>query len=482
MPTLQQRLRPSRHAGSHAEFARRVLPTPLPSPRLAIVNAALSAALGIDTPTAGEAATLALLAGNAGDDDVMTVATVYAGHQFGVWVPQLGDGRALLLGEIDCADGPQEIQLKGAGQTPYSRMGDGRAVLRSSIREYLCSEAMHGLGIPTTRALAMVTSPARVRREQMETTAVVTRVAPSFIRFGHFEFFAHHGRLDALRALADYVIDRHFPACRSESDPVLALFGEVVARTATLMADWQVAGFCHGVMNTDNTSILGLTLDYGPFGFLDGFDAHHICNHSDPSGRYAWDRQPGIGQWNLACLASALLPLTGQAGLEAALQRYTDLFETALAARFAAKLGLTDWQDERDWPWLTALLEQMNAERTDWTLFWRRLGDFAAQRNDAVRDLFVDRDRFDGWAADYRRRLHGDAAARGRAMQAVNPRIVLRNWMAEAAIRAAEQGDFSVMTTLAGALAQPYTDGIGDEAWGGLPPDWAGGLSVSCSS
>ena len=256
----------------------------------------------------------------------------------------------------------------------------------------------------------------------------------------------------------------------------------MVARTATLMADWQVVGFCHGVMNTDNMSILGLTLDYGPFGFLDGFDAGHICNHSDPSGRYAWDRQPGIGQWNLACLASALLPLTGQAGLEAALARYTGLFETALAARFAAKLGLADWEDERDWPLLTALLEQMNAERTDWTLFWRRLGDFAAQRNEAVRDLFVDRERFDRWAADYRRRLHGDAAARGRAMQAVNPRIVLRNWMAEAAIRAAEQDDFSLMEALAAALARPYTDGIGDEAWAGLPPDWADGLSVSCSS
>lgn len=479
MPTLQQRLLPSRHAAVHAEFARRVLPTPLPSPRLAIVNTALAASLGIDAPTADAVDTVALLAGNAGGE---AAATVYAGHQFGVWVPQLGDGRALLLGEIDSADGPQEIQLKGAGQTPYSRMGDGRAVLRSSIREYLCSEAMHGLGIPTTRALSMVTSPARVRREQMETTAVVARVSPSFIRFGHFEFFAHHGRLEALRALADYVIDRHFPACRAHADPVLALFGEVVARTATLMADWQVVGFCHGVMNTDNMSILGLTLDYGPFGFLDGFDAGHICNHSDPSGRYAWDRQPGIGQWNLACLASALLPLTGQAGLEAALARYTGLFETALAARFAAKLGLADWQDERDWPLLTALLEQMNAERTDWTLFWRRLGDFAAQRNEAVRDLFVDRERFDRWAADYRRRLHGDAAARGRAMQAVNPRIVLRNWMAEAAIRAAEQEDFSLMAALAAALARPYADGIGDEAWAGLPPDWADGLSVSCSS
>ena len=261
------------------------------------------------------------------------LASVYSGHQFGVWAGQLGDGRALWLGEVDTAAGPLEIQLKGAGLTPYSRMGDGRAVLRSSIREFLCSEAMHALGMPTTRALCVTGSALPVRREEIETAAVLTRVAPSFIRFGHFEHFASQERDAELRRLADFVIEHHYPACREAANPYAALLAAVAARTATLMAQWQAVGFCHGVMNTDNMSILGLTIDYGPFGFLDAFDPGHICNHSDHEGRYAWARQPNVALWNLHALAQALLPLIGDTDAAlAALEAYQGRFAGAAGA------------------------------------------------------------------------------------------------------------------------------------------------------
>ena len=255
---------------------------------------------------------LQALAGNEVLPGSQPLASVYSGHQFGVWAGQLGDGRALWLGEIDTPLGPQEVQLKGAGLTPYSRMGDGRAVLRSSIREFLCSEAMHGLGIPTTRALAIVASPDKVLREELETAAVVTRVAPSFLRFGHFEHFAALGRQAELKQLADFAIRHYFPDLLNITEGperYLAMLEQVVLRTASLLAHWQSVGFCHGVMNTDNMSLLGLTIDYGPFQFLDGFDPAHICNHSDHQGRYAFARQPQVAFWNLYCLGQALMPL-----------------------------------------------------------------------------------------------------------------------------------------------------------------------------
>ena len=248
-----------------------------------------------------------LFAGNPTRDwPAMPYAAVYSGHQFGVWAGQLGDGRALTIGERTGTDGRRyELQLKGSGRTPYSRMGDGRAVLRSSIREFLCSEAMHHLGIPTTRALTVIGSDQPVVREEIETSAVVTRVSESFVRFGHFEHFFSNDRPDLLRQLADHVIDRFYPDCRHVDDPYLALLEAATLRTADLVAQWQAVGFCHGVMNTDNMSILGVTIDYGPFGFVDAFDANHICNHSDTSGRYAYRMQPRIAHWNCYCLAQA---------------------------------------------------------------------------------------------------------------------------------------------------------------------------------
>ncbi|HEY1102416.1 MAG TPA: YdiU family protein, partial [Burkholderiaceae bacterium] len=276
-----------------AEFYTRLQPQPLPAPYWVGRSRALAQELGLDPDWLDSDAALQRLTGNTLFTGSAPLATVYSGHQFGVWAGQLGDGRAILLGETSSG---HEIQLKGAGRTPYSRGGDGRAVLRSSIREFLCSEAMHGLGIPTTRALAVTGSDAPIYREERETAAVVTRVAPSFIRFGHFEHFAARGEHEALRVLADFVIDRFYPECRSattlEANPYANLLQAVSERTAQLMAQWQAVGFCHGVMNTDNMSILGLTIDYGPFQFLDGFNPGHICNHSDSSGRYAYNQQP----------------------------------------------------------------------------------------------------------------------------------------------------------------------------------------------
>src|SRR6201996_8442207 len=295
-------------------FLTRLPAAPLPAPYVVGFAPDVAQMLGFDTSLADAPGFAEFFSGNTTRDWPSTslpYAAVYSGHQFGVWAGQLGDGRALTLGEVEHDGQRFELQLKGAGRTPYSRMGDGRAVLRSSIREFLCSEAMHHLGIPTTRALCVTGSDQPVRREEMETAAVVTRVSPSFVRFGHFEHFYSNDRVDALTALADHVIDRFYPACKEADDPYLALLNEAVLSTADMIVHWQAVGFCHGVMNTDNMSILGLTIDYGPFGFIDGFDANHICNHSDSQGRYAYKQQPQVGYWNLFCLAQALVPLFG---------------------------------------------------------------------------------------------------------------------------------------------------------------------------
>ena len=287
-------------------FYSAVQSTPLADPHLISFNADVAALIGLDPAQAQHVDAAGYLSGNVSLPGAQPVAALYAGHQFGHYVQQLGDGRAMLLGELDNG---WELQLKGAGPTPYSRGSDGRAVLRSTIREYLCSEAMHGLGIPTTRALSIVGSPQPVYREQVETAAVLTRVSQSFVRFGSFEVYFYRGQKEALRTLADYVIARHYPHLVDAADKYPRFLREVVLNTARLMAHWQAIGFAHGVMNTDNMSILGLTLDYGPFGFLDTYDPGFICNHSDETGRYAFKQQPDIGAWNLTRLAQALTPL-----------------------------------------------------------------------------------------------------------------------------------------------------------------------------
>ena len=477
-PTLQ----PGFHALGE-DFFSPIYPTPLSDVRLTAWNPALAADLGLPAGIEQRESTRDILAGNATLATPPAITTVYSGHQFGVWAGQLGDGRAILLGEL----GGQEIQLKGAGRTPYSRRGDGRAVLRSSIREYLCSEAMHGLGIPTTRALALVTSSEEVYREEVETAAVVTRVAPSFLRFGHFEHFFHARRHAQLQRLADYAIQRYFADCQAASNPYQALLDRVITRTAELIAAWQAVGFCHGVMNSDNMSLLGLTIDYGPYGFLDGFDANHICNHSDHHGRYTYANQPEIGLFNLQCLAQALLPLLDHDAAIASLNGYQAQFEAAHLTRFREKLGLISREDHDD-DLLHALFQLMHTSRTDWTFFWRGLGEFDSQAdavNATLRDLFLDRPAFDAWAADYRSRLHREASndrERRARMRLANPKYVLRNHLAEQAIRKAQGGDFGEIETLRQLLARPYDEQPENSTYAGLPPDWANTLSVSCSS
>ncbi|MFO6419283.1 protein adenylyltransferase SelO [Hylemonella sp. W303a] len=449
---------------------------------------------------------LAALTGNAPLAGSAPVATVYSGHQFGVWAGQLGDGRALLLGEAQgITDQGLEVQLKGAGRTPYSRMGDGRAVLRSSIREFLASEAMHALGVPTTRALCVTGSDAPVRREEIETAAVVTRVAPSFIRFGHFEHFASREQFDELRVLADYVIDRYYPECRTtdayQGNAYAALLAAVSERTAVLLAHWQAVGFCHGVMNTDNMSILGLTLDYGPYQFLDGYNPAHICNHSDNQGRYAYARQPNVAYWNLHALAQALLPLIEDETLaQAAVDVYRERFPLELDARYRAKLGLhTDQPDDR--ALLEATLRLLAQERTDYTIFWRRLSRFVAERAQLtagaegsestkvgaaaqnLRDLFIDTTAFDAWLRGYEARLSQEnVQASAALMLSVNPKFVLRNWLGEQVIRQARGKDYSGVARLLALLERPYEEHPGFEAEAGFPPDWAASIEISCSS
>lgn len=466
-------------------FVAQVAPSPVPDPRLIAWNAGLAVELGF--PPQGEG-WLEVLAGNAAWPDAKPFAALYSGHQFGVYVPQLGDGRAITIAEVDTPHGIREIQLKGSGLTPFSRQGDGRAVLRSSIREYLCSEAMAGLGIPTTRALALVASPMPVYRETVESAAVLTRVAPSHVRFGNFEVFFYRRQYAELQQLADYVIEHFYPHCRDEPKPYLALLQAVIERTAALLAQWQAVGFCHGVMNSDNMSILGLTLDYGPFGFLDGYDPQHICNHSDHYGRYAYDQQPGIAHWNLYCLAQALIPLLEKEAAEALLEQYPQRFAAHLHTAFAAKLGLQQWQVGDD-DLLERLLQLLAAGRTDWTRFWRALAHFdsaAGAINGHLRDEIADRDGFDAWARDYANRLRQEAmddGQRAHRMQRANPKYVLRNHLAELAIRrASDEQDFSEIEALRRCLAQPFAEQPEFEHYAALPPDWASQLSVSCSS
>ncbi|MGA9395529.1 MAG: YdiU family protein [Azonexus sp.] len=481
-------------AGLPEVFYTRLAPAGIPAPYLVAASNEVAELIGLDPKEAGRSEFCEIFAGNnllPGGD---ALAAVYSGHQFGVWAGQLGDGRAHLLGGLRNARGHWEIQLKGAGRTPYSRGADGRAVLRSSIREFLCSEAMAGLGIPTTRALSVVGADLPVRREEIESAAVVARVAPSFVRFGSFEHWASHGRNDELRLLADYVIDTFRPECREAANPYGALLADVSSRTGELIARWMAVGFMHGVMNTDNMSILGLTLDYGPFGFMEAFDAGHICNHSDFQGRYTYRNQPHVGQWNLYRLAEAFRPLIGDQATVKALvdDNYGDAFDQHFEQLMRAKLGLREAlpDDENLIGETFALLQQ---HRPDFTLFFRVLSQLPAtvdaekpaKIDDLLRDHFVDRAACDAWLVRWRARqaqTPWEDAARQAVMRTVNPKYVLRNWLAEGAIRKAQERDFSEVGRLLACLRHPFAEQPEFEHYAALPPDWANGLEVSCSS
>jgi uncharacterized protein YdiU (UPF0061 family) len=466
-------------------------PAPLPDPYSIAFNPDVAELIGLDPAEGARPEFLKLASGNARFAAVPSYAAVYAGHQFGSFVPQLGDGRAITLGEVRSASGERfEWQIKGGGPTAFSRFGDGRAVLRSTIREYLCSEAMAALGIPTTRALAIAGSDEPVFRETPETAAVLTRIAPTMLRFGTFEFFHYRGEFDAVKTLADYAIDRCYPHLRETNagaERYAALLREVVERTARLMAQWQSVGFAHGVMNTDNMSMLGLTLDYGPFGFLDAFDPGFICNHTDAGGRYMFARQPAIGLWNCKALAEALSSLVAKTDADAALAAYEAAFRDAYVPLLRAKFGLERAEPE-DATLFLDCFAALEAGRIDYTIFFRTLAGFTREStpaDDRLAALFENRAEWYEWQRAYRERLSResrDDAPRRAAMLAVNPKYVLRNYLAQTAIEAAERRDYAELQRLHDVLRRPFDEQPDHEAYAAAPPGWAQSISVSCSS
>ncbi len=495
MSTTLEHLRcDNRYAALGESYGSRVVPAPLSQPRLLHANPEVAALFDLDAAELSRPAFTAIFSGNAPLPGGEPVAMLYAGHQFGTWVPQLGDGRAMLLAQVRNARGESwDLQLKGAGPTPYSRFADGRAVIRSSVREYLAGEAMHHLGIPTTRALSLIVSDDPVRRETIERAAVICRVAPSHVRFGNFEVFYYREQYERLGPLADHVIAEHFPVLAERSDRYSAWLHEIVTRTARLIAQWQSVGFCHGVMNTDNMSILGLTLDYGPYGFIDGFDAHHICNHSDEGGRYAYDRQPAIGHWNCSRLIQACLPLLHEIPERAVeiaqplLDAYAPAYADAMTQRWRAKLGLREARDE-DIELINRFLNVLHRGHSDFTRCFRalsRIGASDAAPVDGLRDQVHAVDLLDAWLPDYRARLRAegsDDAERAARLHAVNPKYVLRNHLAQRAIEAAERGSGLEIERLLTLLRRPYDEHPDFEDYAAEPPPEARHLSVSCSS
>jgi serine/tyrosine/threonine adenylyltransferase len=461
-------------------FFARVNPTPVATPRLVKVNVGLARQLRIDADELSSEEGVAVLAGNHVSEGSEPIALAYAGHQFAHFVPQLGDGRANLLGEIVDRDGVRcDIQLKGSGRTPFSRGGDGRAAIGPVLREYIVSEAMASLGVPTTRALAAVTTGELVFRETPVPGAVLTRVAASHLRVGTFQYFAVRQDSEGVRTLADYAISRHYPEAAQSSHPYRALLESVVARQAQLIAQWMLLGFIHGVMNTDNTSISGETIDYGPCAFMEAYEPAKVYSSIDRGGRYAYRNQPGIALWNLARLAESLLPaLVQESGSEDAavavanevLSTFEPQYEAARLAGLRKKLGLFT-ASEGDADLADALLQLMAANRADFTLTFRRLSDAAAtlEANEKVRVLFADPTAFDNWAADWRHRLAQetiDGQARAQAMRRVNPIYIPRNHLVEAALEAASQRqDYQPFEELLAVVSHPCEEQPGMEKY-----------------
>ena len=486
-----------------------VSPTPVAAPRVIAVSQEMLEALGMTMADASSPAFAQVFGGNALLAGMQPHASNYGGHQFGSWAGQLGDGRAITLGEAIAPDGRRwELQLKGAGPTPYSRHADGRAVLRSSVREFLCSEAMHHLGIPTTRALSLVATGDEVVRDMFydghprpEPGAIVCRVAPSFLRFGHFELPASRGDIGLLQQMVDFCVDTEFPQFATlEGDARhAAWFREIAVRTARLMAEWMRVGFVHGVMNTDNMSVIGLTIDYGPYGWLDDYDPDFTPNTTDAHGRrYRFGWQPRIALWNLQQLAMALSPLFADpASMQAGLQAYGVEFGRADRDNIARKLGLSECTDD-DLALMRALQAWMQRAEVDMTLFFRTLGDADAEAltPDSFADAFYDEGKRNAcradlasWLSRYRTRVQGDVLSvdeRRETMRLANPKFVLRNWLAQQAIERAEAGDESGIHELLEVMRHPYEDQPGKEFFAGKRPDWArekaGCSMLSCSS
>lgn len=469
--------------GSH--FYTSLDPSPLTNPKSVIFNDDELKRLGFSTLSQKEL--IAFFSGNQYPSNAKPLAMKYAGHQFGYYNPDLGDGRGLLMAQLrDPSDQRLlDLHLKGAGMTPYSRMGDGRAVLRSSIREFLASEALYHLGIPSTRALGVTTSDEPVRRESVEKASMLMRLGDGHVRFGTFEHFFYTNQLEQLEALCDYTIKHHFPEAAKTDNPYDHLLYNVAAKTAKLIAKWQAFGFAHGVLNTDNMSITGQTFDFGPFGFMENYDPYYICNHSDGQGRYAFNKQPAIGQWNLQALIQALSPLLSDDAKSIALDKYQQSFSSHYHELMSKKLGLPalPFSDKGVYQ---DLLDLMDGYRIDYTLFFRQLSHY--NYNDDLKDISVLKEAksaFSPWFDLYNDHLKSNAdndAKRHVDMCAINPKYILRNYLAQIAIQASEAGDHEELKKLYTVLKNPFAEQPEYEDYAKESPAWGKNMQISCSS
>jgi uncharacterized protein YdiU (UPF0061 family) len=473
------------------EFFTKVSPKGLSDPYVVDINMAGLNMLGIpsnqiDTKAEIPLWLMGLCSGNELPKGCDPLAMVYSGHQFGGYSPELGDGRGMLIGEAEGPLGKWDIHLKGAGKTPYSRFGDGRSVLRSTIREYLCSEAMHALGINTTRALSIFSNEEPVYRERIERAALLVRIARSHIRFGSFEYFHHTRQYKSVKKLADYTIIQYFPIFKEKHDRYLQMFRNIVHKTAEMIAKWQSVGFSHGVMNTDNMSILGETLDYGPFGFMDSYNPNFICNHSDRYGRYSFKNQPNIGLWNCNALATALTSLLDSGQLKLVLDEYQTVFLNTLLKLYRQKLGLENTA-ENDQNLIDELLRILEVNKIDYTIFFRRLCFFKSKGNHKhLKELSINQNALDGWIKKYQDRLLAEPKneeERKNKMIQHNPKYILRNYMAEIAIQKAEDNkDYTEISRILKLLQSPYNENPECEDYAKHPPEWSKKITVSCSS
>ena len=448
------------------------------NPKIVIENHVMKKALGMEDTDHQEL--LKIFNGTRKIDSLKPLSMVYSGHQFGQYVEQLGDGRGLLLAQINSNEGLLDIHLKGAGKTPYSRFGDGRAVLRSVIREYLCGEAMHALSIPTSRALMIIGSDEMVIREKSESAAMLVRTSKTHIRFGSFEYFHYNNKPEHVKALADFCIDSYPQYFSRTTNAYEDFFRVIVKETANMIAHWQACGFNHGVMNTDNMSILGETFDYGPYGFMEDYNPNHVCNHSDHQGRYAFKNQPYIGLWNCSALGHALSSLSSEESQGEILQTYEAIFQDTLAELYRKKLGL-DLSEPEDATLIQGLLDIMESEKLDYTNTFRNLTQALAEENSPELQSEISK----SWVVSFLERHSKETLSKDKRlklMNQVNPKFILRNYMAQEAIEAAEVNDFSKLETLMIVITQPYEELIEHEKFANKSPIWAKDLEISCSS
>ena len=448
------------------------------NPKIVIENHVMKKALGMEDTDHQEL--LKIFNGTRKIDSLKPLSMVYSGHQFGQYVEQLGDGRGLLLAQINSNEGLLDIHLKGAGKTPYSRFGDGRAVLRSVIREYLCGEAMHALSIPTSRALMIIGSDEMVIREKSESAAMLVRTSKTHIRFGSFEYFHYNNKPEHVKALADFCIDSYPQYFSRTTNAYEDFFRVIVKETANMIAHWQACGFNHGVMNTDNMSILGETFDYGPYGFMEDYNPNHVCNHSDHQGRYAFKNQPYIGLWNCSALGHALSSLISEESQGEILQTYEAIFQDTLAELYRKKLGL-DLAKPEDATLIQGLLDIMESEKLDYTNTFRNLTQALAEENSPELQSEISK----SWVVSFLERHSKETLSKDKRlklMNQVNPKFILRNYMAQEAIEAAEVNDFSKLETLMIVITQPYEELIEHEKFANKSPIWAKDLEISCSS